>query len=43
VRTKAYVRRASRSSWIEYANAGQAIRKATRSSTIADAMRTPSE
>ena len=43
VSTNAYVRFASRSSSIEYANAGQAVRNATSSSTIADAMRTPIE
>src|ERR671910_647583 len=39
VSTNAYVRFASRSSSIEYANAGQAVRNATRRRTIADAMR----
>ena len=43
VSTYAYVRRASRSSSIEYANAGQARRNAVSSSTIAEAIRTPTE
>ena len=43
VSTYAYVRRASESSRIEYANAGQAVRNAVRSNTMADATRTPSE
>jgi len=43
VSTYAYVRRASPSSSIEYANAGQASLNAVRRSTIADATRTPTE
>ncbi len=43
VRTKLYVRRASPSSSMEYANAGQAMRNAVSSSTIADATRTAIE
>src|ERR687891_1461807 len=43
VRTNAYVRRASRSSSIEYANAGQASRNAVSRRAIADAIRTPTE
>ena len=43
VSTYAYVRRASRSSSIEYANAGQARRNAVSRSAIAEAMRTPTE
>ena len=41
VSTNAYVRRASASSSIEYANAGHAARNAVRRSTIADAIRAP--
>ena len=43
VRTHAYVRFASSSLLIEKAKAGQAVRNAVRSSTIADATRTPTE
>src|SRR5919199_854943 len=43
VRTNAYVRRASRSSSIEYAKAGHAVRKAISRKTTADEMRTATE
>src|ERR671936_1785428 len=43
VRTNAYVRRASRSSSIEDANAGQAVRKAISRKTTAEEIRTATE
>jgi len=43
VSTQAYVCFASSSLLIEYAKAGQAVLNAVSSSTIAEAMRTPTE